>query len=298
MTLATPDWPASARDPAVPRALPGSFVALMYHNVVADGEAYADLSPSATSYFVSRSSFATQLARLYRGDAACMNVAALDRFYDAGAAPAAGRVPSRHHVLLTFDDGWRGGVEVGGPLVEQHGHQAIVFVTTDFVDKPHFLTRGELGRLDARVFRVGSHARTHRMLSLLRDDDIRAELSHSKRFLEDATGRAVDALSIPSGAVDHRVRRIAAECGYRFVFDSAVRPNRRGDSPLAIARVAVMHDTSTDAFDRYVTQRVTRERLRRAILQAPKRIFGLPRYERLRRRLLGEKPAQRVTHTS
>jgi peptidoglycan/xylan/chitin deacetylase (PgdA/CDA1 family) len=136
------------------------------------------------------------------------------------------------------------------------------------------------------------------MLSQLGDAEIRAELSDSKKDLEDAVGYAVDTLSIPSGAVDARVRRIAAECGYAYVFDSEVRVNRRGDSPLAIARVAVMGCTTPDAVERYVRQRVARERLRRVALQAPKRLLGLKRYERLRRWLLVERRGQRVTHQS
>jgi peptidoglycan/xylan/chitin deacetylase (PgdA/CDA1 family) len=166
---------AAAAVRAAPGATPDSFVALMYHNVVPDGASYPDLSPSATSYFVSRSSFARQLDRLDEGDAACMDAASLDRFYDASRASAPASVPQQNHILLTFDDGWQGGVEVAGPLMEQHGRQAIVFVTTDFLGKPHFLTRGELSRLDVKTFRVGSHARTHRMLSLLGEHDIRAE---------------------------------------------------------------------------------------------------------------------------
>jgi peptidoglycan/xylan/chitin deacetylase (PgdA/CDA1 family) len=136
------------------------------------------------------------------------------------------------------------------------------------------------------------------MLSLLSEPDIRRELDDSKKALEDLTGYGVDALSIPSGAVDQRVRRIAAECGYRLVFDSEVRVNRRGDSPAAIARVAVTRLTLPHDFRRYVQGRVARERLRRAVLSIPKRILGLSRYEKLRRRMLGETQGQQVTHES
>lgn len=276
---------------------PQSFVALMYHNVGPDGETYPDLSPSATSYFVSRSAFEQQLKQVTASAASFMTADELAPFYSPDRATTL-RHENARHVLLTFDDGWADGVHVGGPVLRAAGAQAVLFVTTDFLGKPHFLTRPDLARLDPATFRVGSHARSHRMLSLLAEDEIRAELSDSKKFLEDALGYAVDAISIPSGAVDRRVRRIAAECGYRFVFDSEVRVNRRGDSPFAISRVAVMHDTPLDAMDRYANYRVTRERVRRAVLQAPKRILGLKRYERLRRTLLGEKQGQKVTHQS
>jgi peptidoglycan/xylan/chitin deacetylase (PgdA/CDA1 family) len=245
---------------------------------------------------VARSEFDGQIKRVVDSGVSRMNITDVRRFYQAGNHDA--RSQSGPGVLITFDDGWLDGVNVGGPILERNGRQAILFVTTDFLGKPRFLSRGDLTRLDPAVFHVGSHARTHRMLSQLGEADIRAELADSKKLLEDAVGYAIDTLSIPSGAVDTRVRRIAAECGYAFVFDSEVRVNRRGDSPLAIGRVAVMNDTGPAAFDRYLRQRVTRERLRRAALQAPKRMLGLRRYERLRRWLLGERRGQRVTHPS
>jgi peptidoglycan/xylan/chitin deacetylase (PgdA/CDA1 family) len=153
-------------------------------------------------------------------------------------------------------------------------------------------------KLDPVRFHVGSHARTHRILSLLPEAEIRSELADSKKLLEDLAGYGIDALSIPSGAVDRRVRRIATECGYRFIFDSDVRVNRRGDGRTSIARVPIMQGTPTAAFQRYVRQRVGPERMRRAVLSAPKRLLGLRRYENLRRRLLGETSEQQVTHVS
>ena len=277
--------------------VPPSFVALMYHNVCPDSGSYPDLSPSATSYFVTVSDFVAQLDELRARGTRRMTWDDLRAFYapdmEVGAAG-----PAECAALLTFDDGWKEGVDLGGPVLERHAAHAIVFVTTDFLGRPHFLSRADVSRLDARRFRVGSHARTHRMLSLLTEPEIRAELADSKKMLEDLAGYEVDAVSIPSGAVDARVRRIAAECGYRFVFDSEVRVNRRGDSPAAIARVAVTRHTSLPTFRRYVEGRIARERLRRAVLSAPKRLLGLRRYEKLRRRLLGEKQGQQVTHES
>src|SRR4051794_1497353 len=276
-----------------------SFVALMYHNVVADPASYADLSPSATSYFVATADFAAQLDALRDAGGACMSWDDLGVFYAPGGAGGGRDEPGgRFPVLLTFDDGWRDAVEQGGPVLERHAAGSIVFVTTDFLDRRHFLRRSELSKLDPNRFRVGSHARTHRMLSLLSDAEVREELEGSKKLLEDLAGYAVESLSIPSGAVDRRVRRIAAECGYRFVFDSEVRVNRRGDSPTAIARVALMRDTPPQAFARYVRQNVGPERVRRAGLSAAKRLLGLRRYEQIRRRLLGETGAQQVTHES
>ena len=274
----------------------GAFMALMYHNICADERCYAGLSPSITSYFVDQATFAEQLRLM--GPSRCMAWDSLRLFYAAGAGAIHSAPPSRRPVLLTFDDGWRDAIDIGGPLLEQHGCEAVLFVTTGFLDRRAFLSRRDLSRLSPRLFHVGSHGSTHRMLSLLSESEVRAELSDSRKLLQDLCGREIDALSIPSGAVDRRVRRIAYECGYRFVFDSGVRINRRGGSPLKIGRIPVMRTTSIPVFRRYVNQRIGPERVRRALLHLPKRLIGLRHYERLRRHLLGEKPGQHLTHTS
>ena len=296
MTAATPTIPPPSQAHEQTVAAPSPFVALMYHNVYPDGRPYTDLSPSATSYFIPRSTFAAHLSELSAVGGSCMTWGDVTSFYTGSPRPT--RPAERFPVLLTFDDGWRDSVEVAGPLLEQHRCSAVLFVTLDFLGRRHFLSRADVSRIGTVALRVGSHARTHRMLSLLPEDEIRAELADSKKALEDLAGYEVDSLSIPSGAVDRRVRRIAAECGYRFVFDSEVRVNSPGDSALAIGRVAVMSGTALPVFRRYVHRRIGREKLRRTVLTAPKRVLGLPRYERLRRRLLGEKPGQRVTHAS
>jgi len=288
--------PTSLNSPTA--LVPDSFVALMYHNLVSAGRTYPDLSPSVTSYFVSSDAFSAHLQTVRAAGGVMLPVNLLHAFYQSDF-PHGGECRSDEFgVVLTFDDGWADCVDAGGPALEQHGFQAILFVTTDLLGKPHFLARNDLSRLRKEVFYVGSHARSHRMLSLLGDDEIRAELLESKHLLEDGCGYEIDLVSIPSGAVDARVRRIAREVGYRFLFDSEVHVNKRGSSPFAIGRIAVMHDTPRQTIGRYVQQRIIRERVRRGVLQVPKRMLGLRNYEKLRRRMLGETSAQRVTHES
>jgi peptidoglycan/xylan/chitin deacetylase (PgdA/CDA1 family) len=268
-----------------------------------------------TSYFVTRNAFASQLAELRDCGGRAAGLEELEAFYTGpagqpwmitlptGSPPSGYQTRGRHHtgkytVLLTFDDGWSGAVDSGSALLCEHSCTAILFVTTDFLGRSHFVSRGQLTRLDATIWHVGSHAKSHRMLSLLPDREIRLELLDSKHLLEDATGYEIQMLSIPSGAVDRRVRRIAQECGYRFIFDSEIRVNRPSGSPLKIGRIPLMRHTPLAAFRRYVQGRLTPERLRRAILQGPKCVLGLRRYETMRRRLLGEHAGQLVTHQS
>ena len=147
--------------------VPEWFVALMYHNICPDDALYPELSPSATSYFVTERNFAAQLDDINRDGGYCLTWQALNAFYDLAASAGRADTAAQRAVLLTFDDGWKGAVELGGPVLEGHRSQSIIFVTTDFLGRRHFLSRNDLTKLNPGRFRVGSHARTHRMLSLL-----------------------------------------------------------------------------------------------------------------------------------
>ena len=270
-----------------------AFTSLMYHNVTDDGSEFPDLSPSVTSYFVDQRAFASQIEQLGRV-AKCLNWSTVRQFYEADAKTTkTDQVrEDRPRVQLTFDDGWLGSVDVAGPILETHRCEAMLFVTTDLVGRRHFLGRRELQHLPP-TFRIGSHARTHRLLSELSEDDVREELQSSKHFLEDAIGDQVDTLSIPGGAVDERVRRIASDVGYRFLFTSQVQANTRQIGPMNIGRIAIRRKTTLRDFQRYLRGDFGRERLRQNLLQSSKQLIGPKLYERVRRQLLGESHNER-----
>ena len=275
--------------------MPPTFVSLMYHNVVppAGGPASdAALSPSITRYFVKAATFSEHL-QLLAQRAHVMNAHDVQQFYFGAASPAASSKPRVH---LTFDDGWRDCIEVGGPLLESHGFQATLFVTADYIGKPRFVSREELQAASGTTFHIGSHARTHCFLNELPDDQIRYELQSSKETLEEIVSADVDAISIPNGAVDARVRRIAADVGYRCVFVSATHMNTRRRGALDVGRVAIRNQTTAAEVLGFAEGRFLRERCRQQLLSLPKHVLGPGRYRSLRRRLLGEKHAQCDMH--
>jgi peptidoglycan/xylan/chitin deacetylase (PgdA/CDA1 family) len=280
----------------------------MYHNVPADPGRYAGLGTSITSYFVEKQRFASQLAEISANGGWFLKIDRLPSFFgvprfrgpehaeslDSALYPDRESMPYEPElswqgfpVLLSFDDGWQDSVEVAGPILESQGCWAYLFVTTQFVGRPYFVDRRQLQNLPKSQFQLGSHAQSHRLLSLLTEPEIRTELQDSRAFLEDISGSAVESLSVPGGAVDDRVRRIAREVGYRFLFTSDVHANSRQTSPLAIGRLAIKRNTSSADLKRYVRQQFLREQLRRSLLGTSKRLLGLDRYEKLRQSILG-----------
>ena len=265
-----------------------SFICLMYHNVPGAGVDLTGVGASTTSYFVDKDRFADQLKEITSYGGWFLSAKQVEDFFSGPPAETGASWPAGYPVLLTFDDGWRDSIEVAGPILQEHGCQAFLFVTTQFVGQPLFVDRRLLANLPRDQFRLGSHAQTHRLLSLLSDMEIRAELRESKSFLEDVGGHPVDALSIPGGAVDDRVRRIAVEAGYRLIFTSEIHRNSRATGPLAIGRLAIKRRTSSASLRRFVRQQITGEWMRRSILAGPKRLLGLARYQKVRNYLLGQ----------
>lgn len=90
---------------------------------------------------------------------------------------------------------------------------------------------------------IGSHGHSHRRLAGLDDEAQRAELTGSRRILEDRLGRRVEALAYPygwPGAFDDRTRSIAAEAGYHVAFASFEGINRQGSTDrFAVRRLGV-----------------------------------------------------------
>lgn len=155
-------------------------------------------------------------------------------------------------VLLTFDDGYFDNLENAYPILHRYSHPAVLFVPTSFVGSaeplPHdrglpvsnpTVTWSELrDMLD--IFAVGSHGRTHRVLTALPPPEARSEIARSKQELEENLGVTVRAFSYPKGSIGDfspRVEEYVAEAGYDMAFATLPGINRPGRSnPLALRR--------------------------------------------------------------
>lgn len=74
----------------------------------------------------------------------------------------------------------------------------------------------EIRRLAREGVLFGSHGHAHRALHTLDPLDRAAELTTSKRRLEDALGQEVPSIAYPYGGCSRPVRKAAERAGYRF----------------------------------------------------------------------------------
>ncbi|MDH3494215.1 MAG: polysaccharide deacetylase family protein, partial [Acidobacteriota bacterium] len=116
---------------------------------------------------------------------------------------------------ITFDDGFRDNLTVALPLIEKYALPMTVFAVAGFIGKKGYLSKTELRTLaDHPLVTVGSHGMTHKHLSRMARDDVRNEMSDSKSFLEEVTGKRIDLLAYPFGDCDGFTEEAAEECGY------------------------------------------------------------------------------------
>jgi peptidoglycan/xylan/chitin deacetylase (PgdA/CDA1 family) len=97
----------------------------------------------------------------------------------------------------------------------------------------------DLAQLTAKGWEIGSHTCTHRRLTTLSDDDVRAELEQSRSRCEERLGDSCTSVAYPYGDEDERVAEIAASVGY--VAGGRLSSSLAQSSPLRWPRVGVYH---------------------------------------------------------
>ncbi len=148
--------------------------------------------------------------------------------------------PPGRVATLTFDDGWRDGLDRVAPILADLGVRATFYVNPGRWGGQHPDVAGGSGRLldepeAAELHRLGmelgSHSLTHPDLRALDDDALRHEIQASKAAIEAVTGRACLTFAYPFGLFDARVARVVAAAGHELAFGWRRGPWERFAAP-------------------------------------------------------------------
>lgn len=158
----------------------------------------------------------------------------------------------RKPIVITFDDCYQESVDNAIPILRENGYKAIFYIPTDCAGSKSRWLLPEIGsefpiidwktakNLDSAGIQIGSHSKTHPVLTEISSEDCYDELAGSRKALEDHLGHEVVHLAYPYGFFDDKVRSIAAEAGYRTSCTVIERFVRIEDDPLALPRINVM----------------------------------------------------------
>lgn len=134
-----------------------------------------------------------------------------------------GEAPPERAVAITFDDGYRSVVTEALPRLADRGWTATVFLVSGAcggtsrwpgqpasVAEARLLDWEEATALTEAGWELGSHGVTHAPLTRLSDAAVEEEIAGSIGAIGERTGAVARLLAYPYGAVDDRVRALAA----------------------------------------------------------------------------------------
>jgi peptidoglycan/xylan/chitin deacetylase (PgdA/CDA1 family) len=188
-----------------------------------------------------------------------------------------GRPLPARPVAITFDDGFQGCADLGGPILREFGFTATFYLVAGLMGRPSRWLRRERGvefpimdwdtarALAGQGFGLGAHTLTHPRLAELDTKACREELERSRGILESQLGTAVEHLAYPFGSYDERVRDLTADAGYRTASSVRIGISAAEDDLLALHRIPVNGGESLlDFVCRSRSGRTSREALLRA----------------------------------
>jgi len=202
-----------------------NIIALGYHDITEDLSAsFKPPSISAAVYTLGRSEFRQHLALIEE------------------AAP-------KRPAVLTFDDGAASAYFIVARELERAALRGYFFITTNWIERPGFLTAAQIRELAARGHAIGSHSCSHpERMSKLGRAALIEEWTGSRVILEEILGARVTVASVPGGYHSMRVARAAAQCGYRTLFTSEPTSRvREVDGCRVIGRYSIKRGSSAAA---------------------------------------------------
>ena len=124
-------------------------------------------------------------------------------------------------VFLTFDDGGAGGYQFIAGELERRGWRGYFFITTDWIGRPGFLTRGEIRELHQRGHVIGSHTVSHPpSMSALSWPELIREWTQSRKILGEIIDAEIRTAAVANGYYSPVVGRSAAASGIDMLFRS------------------------------------------------------------------------------
>lgn len=129
--------------------------------------------------------------------------------------------PSEKQIAITFDDGLLDVYEIAYPFLKERNIPFTIFVITDFLDTPGYITKDHLKKMASdSLVTIGSHGVTHKNINSLSPSEQKYELNHSKEYIEEIIGKPVNSFAFSHGQYDKSSVKLMKNYRYGFTVDS------------------------------------------------------------------------------
>jgi peptidoglycan/xylan/chitin deacetylase (PgdA/CDA1 family) len=156
-------------------------------------------------------------------------------------------------VIITIDDGYVSGLEVGVPTLKKHGYPATFFVYLDYINKGgKSVTWAQLEQLRDEGYDIGCHTVSHQDLRrkpakskiATYEEWLKDEVNRSKQTIEEQLGIKCTSIAYPYGFHNAKVEEAVRAAGYEAGFTTYGQRIGIDAAPLSIGRYDV---TAKDA---------------------------------------------------
>jgi len=151
-------------------------------------------------------------------------------------------------VVLTFDDGYSSFYATAAPMLKERGFTATLFVITDFVGMPGFITWDQARELVRDGFEMGAHTLSHPDLTVVGAERLKREVGQSKKVLEEELGIMVQFFCYPAGRHNDAVVTATSQAGYVGAVTTVYGAATPAQNPLVWQRVRISKGASAQAF--------------------------------------------------
>ncbi|HZP19663.1 MAG TPA: polysaccharide deacetylase family protein [Bauldia sp.] len=217
---------------------------LMYHRVAEDGP------PGLARWRVTPGAFAEQMAHLARQK---YRTIGLMEWLERARSDDPAALDRR--VVLTFDDAYLDFVTAALPVLRKYGFGSTLYVPTGHVGGAADWDRAfgtpaplmsweQVAAAADEGVEIGAHTVTHPFLTELGLDQVREEVTQSRKVLEAKLGRVVPTFAYPYGKHSPEIDAIVAEAGFAL----AVTTDPESVLPLAAGRLEVMGTDTRESF--------------------------------------------------
>jgi peptidoglycan/xylan/chitin deacetylase (PgdA/CDA1 family) len=117
-------------------------------------------------------------------------------------------------VVLTFDDGYRDFYSTAFPILQARGFKAVSYVVPGFLDRPNYMSRGDVVTIDRAGMEIAAHTMNHVDLTKANGAQLVQQVDGSRSALEQLVGHPVLDFCYPSGMFNATVIASIEQAGF------------------------------------------------------------------------------------